>query len=829
MKHAILFLSDKSSQWVINNFNSIFSVESVSFDVCFLYHKRGLVLPDAIESLNHFCFTSGVLYELGYKSLGEELLPGNNHFPLLKFYLENRQYDYYWMIEDDVYFTGDWGKLFRFYENERIDFISTHIKKYTEAPQWIWWNTLNTNQESIPDGHKVCSFNPIYRLSNKALECIDRTLKEGWSGHHEVLIPSLLLNKRYSIADMGGTGSFVKTGSENRFYTKDTMSHLPLELGTRTDCLYHPVKEKKVIDLKRLKKNCVISAVGKDSLHREWMKENPDFDLHLIIYDNSYNKFYNDTDFITYQKGYKFKLIYNYLQDHPEYLERYDYFFMPDDDILIDTVNISKLFRRMQEWNLQIAQPALSGSYYTYEHTLRDRFCALRYTNFVEMMLPCFSRKALKKILMTFTEGRIGWGIEFHWSQLIGFKDHEMAIIDELKAVHTRPIQSYNRQNADELDGYVKRNNLSREIVETNFIPVNLQFGDFEGLITDRTVHTVLTKRTGSIAEYFLQTIQNSIRFPTGFDGLTGVSLFLANYYCISEKRRYLDKSLSIVKWMNGRVIWIKRDTSFEKGLPGFSWYVEYLAQHGFIKNKTDEALIDICRYFNNYQLDHVAPFDAILLTGIARHYLERMANPHFDISKEFNQIEKERLIKIICKIHDWCNLFLVSGEGVVNLKNVIDCILLLCQAKRFLDLPELDWTLSTMADRLEDSFSDVPYLLKSYLLILSSKSLGNKILWDRIIRDVSNYINRMENMPSQQLLNLYLLHRIYLLTRKEVFRMKSLEILHSFMDGWDNELLGFNEDPVKIDKLIHSGLILTSLLSDKDLELDNCILMSGK
>lgn len=53
-------------------------------------------------------------------------------------------------------------------------------------------------------------------------------------------------------------------------------------------------------------RNCVISAVGKESAHRSWSSGNKkDFDLHLIVYDDSYESYRNDTDFVVHAKGYK--------------------------------------------------------------------------------------------------------------------------------------------------------------------------------------------------------------------------------------------------------------------------------------------------------------------------------------------------------------------------------------------------------------------------------------------------------------------------------------------------------------------------------------------
>lgn len=211
---------------------------------------------------------------------------------------------------------------------------------------------------------------------------------------------------------------------------------------------------------------CIISAVGKTSFHRSWIKENPRFDLHLIVYDNSYNEYKNDTKFISQSKGNKFQLVYEYLTSNPDMINEYDYFYIPDDDIYIDTEDIHRLFEYMIKYSLAIAQPALSHSYYSYPHTLRCLNSRIRFTNFVEVMQPCFSKDALNKVLFTFNKNRNGWGIDFHWGKLVDYNKKNMAIIDDIVSVHTRPVQSHNTNNFKELHEYLKKNNLSTEIKE---------------------------------------------------------------------------------------------------------------------------------------------------------------------------------------------------------------------------------------------------------------------------------------------------------------------------------------------------------------------------
>jgi hypothetical protein len=208
---------------------------------------------------------------------------------------------------------------------------------------------------------------------------------------------------------------------------------------------------------------CVISAVGETSLHRQWINSDTDFDLHLIVYDESYERYKNDSKYVVRSKGYKFFLIYEYLISHPEFIDCYDYFYLPDDDIDIDVSNIHRLFRYMIEYQLEIAQPALVQSQYTFPHTLKSPYSFLRFTNFVEVMQPCFSKTALQKVLFTFNENKSGWGIDYHWGTLINFNKYNMAIIDDVISIHSRPVQSNHQKDFDD---YINKYKLTPFVTE---------------------------------------------------------------------------------------------------------------------------------------------------------------------------------------------------------------------------------------------------------------------------------------------------------------------------------------------------------------------------
>ena len=481
MKQAVLYLTNKSNEWTLSAFHALEQSLQGKADVYFAYHQQGDVLPVSLQNIeNLFVFTSDVLNELGYTPIEKgKLVPGSNHFPLLKFFKENQCYDYYWLVEDDVRFSGDWKDFFDSFASSTSDFLSSVIETKAENPTWYWWTSLKTGNEVIAEEKLLKSFNPIYRLSSQALVCIDAHLRIGWMGHYEVLLPTLLYNKGFLLEDFGGEGTFVRPENNAKFYDDTSMRIAPVLPDDRKNYLFHPVKEEKVRLDGSYKKNAVFVPVGKDSLHRQLLKGDADFDLHLLIYDGSYNKFCNDSDFVACDAGYKMDMIYRYLHRHPELFEKYEYFFLLDDDIVISTEDVNRLFSMMREYQLKIAQPSLVMSYYTYKHTAFHPFYILRYTNFVEMMMPCFSRDALKAVLPTF-EQKIRWcGIEMHWPVLVGSNHKDMAIVDAVSAKHTRPVQSWNSLSQLQQENYLKKHNLSWSIEMYGGLP--LDNVDFEG------------------------------------------------------------------------------------------------------------------------------------------------------------------------------------------------------------------------------------------------------------------------------------------------------------------------------------------------------------
>ena len=252
---VFLYLTQKTTSSLIEPFRKLTHEVEEFGEVFLLYHHKLDYVPEIIQNEKHFPFTNEVLYQYNYFPIGFSLVPGNNHFPLLKFYQEYPDYDYYWCIEDDVRFSGDWGYLFSNFNNISADFISSHIQRAPLVPNWPMWDTLANPYKVIPFEDRIRSFNPIYRISKEALEFVIKALQSKWCGHHEVLFPTLIYHADMEIMDFGGRGEFVPLGFESKFYTEDnddpylvlegTMRWRPefINVGDLENKIYHPIKD----------------------------------------------------------------------------------------------------------------------------------------------------------------------------------------------------------------------------------------------------------------------------------------------------------------------------------------------------------------------------------------------------------------------------------------------------------------------------------------------------------------------------------------------------------------------------------------------------------
>lgn len=188
----------------------------------------------------------------------------------------------------------------------------------------------------------------------------------------------------------------------------------------------------------------VIARVGDRSLHRGWMGPGRrNFDLFLSYYGATPGQFDEDAQYYERRMGTKWGGLSELLEEHWSTVSRYDAVWMPDDDIEMTAPMVSRMFELFMGVGLNLAQPALTPDSYSYWDVVRQRpGSVVRFTRFVEVMMPLFDQATLAFLRPGFSESPSGWGLDYVWPHLLAPRGNPLAmgILDAVPARHTRPL-----------------------------------------------------------------------------------------------------------------------------------------------------------------------------------------------------------------------------------------------------------------------------------------------------------------------------------------------------------------------------------------------------
>lgn len=228
-----------------------------------------------------------------------------------------------------------------------------------------------------------------------------------------------------------------------------------------------------------IRRNLVIVRAGDSSLHPGWLTgaANRSWDIVVNYYGDKPDLYRQEDVRRIDSKGQKWPALQRLLLEHPRFLSDYDYIWLPDDDLATSKDEINQLFILMARHGLQVAQPSLHcTSYFGHLTTLHNGRFLLRYTNYVEVMAPCFTAAVLAKAVPLFGQNLSGWGLDFIWPKLVDKPATQIAIIDDVQVRHTRPVGGPNykalRERGispwDELRSFCRINNIDEEpIIKT--------------------------------------------------------------------------------------------------------------------------------------------------------------------------------------------------------------------------------------------------------------------------------------------------------------------------------------------------------------------------
>jgi hypothetical protein len=190
-------------------------------------------------------------------------------------------------------------------------------------------------------------------------------------------------------------------------------------------------------------RNLVVVRAGDRSLHGAWLEgaRAGRYDLIVSYFGSDPKRFRSPEEHRVDFRGGKWDGIHALFAQDPGLLERYDYFWFPDDDIEASSAGIGEMFRLMAEHDLALAQPALThDSYFSFLLFLQCPSFRLRYTNVIEIMVPCLGRDILRIVLPLFRDTRTGFGLDFVWTRLLSDNRRKAAVLDCVTVRHTRPV-----------------------------------------------------------------------------------------------------------------------------------------------------------------------------------------------------------------------------------------------------------------------------------------------------------------------------------------------------------------------------------------------------
>lgn len=211
----------------------------------------------------------------------------------------------------------------------------------------------------------------------------------------------------------------------------------------------------------------VFCRASDQSLHKQWLipSNERSFDLFIEYYGEKPDMYIDDCEYYSHHtEGSKWTRFPTLLKKHQELIFSYDAIMIADDDISMSSSSINKAFKTFTDHNLLLAQPALSlDSFYSHEITRQKNNFVLRYTNYVEGMLPIFSQDALKICWPTFEKCVSGWGLDQIWFTVLGEPKNKIAIIDAVPVKHTRAVFHGDLYITTKIDPWSELENIKKE------------------------------------------------------------------------------------------------------------------------------------------------------------------------------------------------------------------------------------------------------------------------------------------------------------------------------------------------------------------------------
>lgn len=207
--------------------------------------------PDGHINFNQSDWQSLNYPNKGLNAYGHfSLKPGNCDLPIIIFANRFPNYDYIYVMEDDVEYTGDLSILISELSSDDADLLCTHLH---DCPKNWDYKTTFIQQPTVSSSSLKLCFLPFFRISRRGISAIHNAYCKGLYGHHEIVWPFVMQQHKFTIQDIGGENTYTSNKYINQYYLghvdaigRKTGTFTPtppmLNPGKHANKLYHPIK-----------------------------------------------------------------------------------------------------------------------------------------------------------------------------------------------------------------------------------------------------------------------------------------------------------------------------------------------------------------------------------------------------------------------------------------------------------------------------------------------------------------------------------------------------------------------------------------------------------
>jgi hypothetical protein len=243
-RRCLIVISHSLNEVTLARFQQCQAELASTFDVFLVLSEplQGEVQKHGLQ--NVVCLTRDQIFppEYGRKSATFSIKPGNADLILLAFWQQHPGYEYYWVMEFDVYTPRGLAQLAMLDQGSEADLLGTYIRLRRHHANWDNWGSLEAGPSRVEgvdvDMVATACFLPLSRYSARLLDALDWSYQHGWIGHHEATIATVAACNGMKLEDLN---TLAKRVLGRQVYNSTCFNH---EKSVAADPLFfhHPIK-----------------------------------------------------------------------------------------------------------------------------------------------------------------------------------------------------------------------------------------------------------------------------------------------------------------------------------------------------------------------------------------------------------------------------------------------------------------------------------------------------------------------------------------------------------------------------------------------------------